>query len=235
MPPAKPSHGDPTLAVAYLRVSTEEQHLGPEAQRATIEAWAARSGVTVVSWHLDQGVSGASPLESRPALTAALAELRPRRAGVFVVAKRDRLARDAMLAGTIDHLARREGARVVSADGIGNGDAPADQFMRTILDGAAAFELAQIRSRTKAALAVKRARGQRIGTVPWGYRAAADGVALEADAHEREITRRAAELRAHGLSFRETAKRLAEEDMVSRRGSPFRAAAVLKMLRGEKP
>lgn len=38
--------GDPKRAVAYLRVSTDEQRLGPEAQRAAIAAWGAREGVT---------------------------------------------------------------------------------------------------------------------------------------------------------------------------------------------
>jgi DNA invertase Pin-like site-specific DNA recombinase len=41
--------GDPSVAVAYLRVSTEEQHLGPEAQRAAIERQADGS----VTWTPD--------------------------------------------------------------------------------------------------------------------------------------------------------------------------------------
>src|SRR5215468_4760276 len=44
--------GDERRAVAYLRVSTEEQHLGPEAQRAAVEAWAKVRSVTSASWHL---------------------------------------------------------------------------------------------------------------------------------------------------------------------------------------
>ncbi|MBK8257020.1 MAG: recombinase family protein [Polyangiaceae bacterium] len=34
--------GNPTMAIGYIRVSTEEQSLGCDAQRSTIEAWAAR-------------------------------------------------------------------------------------------------------------------------------------------------------------------------------------------------
>ena len=67
---------DPRRAVAYLRVSTDEQHLGPEAQRAAVEAWAARAGVVVVAWHIDAGVSGAAPVDRRPALLGALADRR---------------------------------------------------------------------------------------------------------------------------------------------------------------
>lgn len=46
--------GDAKAAVGYLRVSTDEQNLGPEAQRAAILAWALRNGVTVVAWCSDQ-------------------------------------------------------------------------------------------------------------------------------------------------------------------------------------
>ena len=90
--------GDANVAIAYLRASTEDQRLSPEAQRASIEAWALAQGVVVVAWHVDAGVSGAADLSDRPALVAALAELRLHRAGIFVVAKRDRLARDCYVA-----------------------------------------------------------------------------------------------------------------------------------------
>lgn len=213
--------GDPRRAVAYLRVSTEDQNLGPEAQRSQIEAWAARAGVEVVAWYEDHGISGAKDVAERPGLGEALAALRAHGAGILAVAKRDRLARDVLIAGTVDHLVGRAGARVVSADGIGNGDSPADQFMRTILDGASAFERAQIRGRTKAALGVKRARGERVGGVPWGWRVGDDGVRLVPHPGEREVTQRAKALRAEGLSFARVAAQLAAEGHATRTGQPF--------------
>jgi predicted site-specific integrase-resolvase len=87
---------DATKAVAYIRVSTEEQHLGPEAQLAAIELWASRQGVTVVAVHRDLGVSGATPLADCKGLMAALEDIKVHGAGLLVVAKRDRLARDVM-------------------------------------------------------------------------------------------------------------------------------------------
>ena len=105
----KPIAGSPSVAVAYLRVSTDEQHLGPEAQRAQIVAWAAREGVTVVGWHTDSDVSGAAGIEARPGLVAALGSLRPMGAGVLVVAKRDRLARDVYVALGIERAAESMG------------------------------------------------------------------------------------------------------------------------------
>src|SRR4051812_6671827 len=109
---AKP--GNPLLAVAYLRVSTDEQRLGPEAQRAQITTWATREGVTVGAWDVDQGVSGGADLGNRPGLIGALGELRALGAGVLVVAKRDRLARDVGVAAAIERATEASGARVQS-------------------------------------------------------------------------------------------------------------------------
>src|SRR6185437_2063571 len=105
--------------------STVDQQLGPEAQRRAIGAWAETNGVEVVAWHADQGISGGSDLDERPGLVAALADLRLLGAGVLVVAKRDRIARDVYVAATIERAVDHGGARVVCADGIGNGETPA--------------------------------------------------------------------------------------------------------------
>jgi DNA invertase Pin-like site-specific DNA recombinase len=222
--------GDPKLAVGYLRVSTDDQRLGPEAQRDAIQAWADREGIYVVAWHADQGVSGGSDLVDRPALVAALAELRTSRAGVLAVAKRDRLARDVYVASTIERAVAQCGARVASADGTANGDNPADQFMRSILDAAAAYERGLIRARTKAALAVKRARGERVGAVPYGCRLAEDGKAFTPDTSEQAAIAAARALRVDGWSYRRIRLELAARGMCGRTGRPFTLQATFAML-----
>lgn len=222
--------GDPSLAVAYLRVSTEEQHLGPEAQRMAVSHWAERSKVTVVAWHTDSGVSGASALDERPGLTSVFADLAVHRAGVLVVARRDRLARDVVIAATIERTAAQHGARVISADGVGNGDSPADQFMRTILDGAAAYERALIRARTRAALKARRARGERAGEVPWGYSATPEGKLLESEV-ERAVIERVLALRVEGASLRAIVRSLERDGAVSRSGRPLQLTQVVRIVR----
>lgn len=222
---------NPLVAVAYLRVSTAEQHLGPEAQRAAIEAWAVREGVCVASWHLDKGVSGGSKLSERPGLLEAFRALRELGAGLLVVAKRDRLARDAWVSLSIERDVAGAGARIQAADGAGNGVTPEDKFMRTMLDGAAEHVRDVIRARTKAALAVKRARGQRTGSVPFGSRVAADGVHLEPLPSEQAVIRVVQGLRADGRSLAAIAGELAARGMVSRTGRPFLPTQVLRMLR----
>ena len=222
--------GSSKVAVAYLRASKDEQRLSPEAQRATVEAWAAREGVQVVAWCVDQGVCSVTPIDGRTALLAALAALREHGAGVLVVAKRDRIARDVVLAAGVEREAARLGARVTSASGEGNGDSPADQFMRTVVDGAAQYERGLIRARTKAALAAKSAKGERVGAVPFGFALAADGVHLVAVEGEQVVIARARALAAEGRSLRAVAAQLAVEGHVSRKGGAFFAPQVARML-----
>lgn len=222
--------GNPRTAIAYIRVSTEDQKLGPEAQRAAIEAWTAREGVTVVSWHVDAGVSGGSDIAERPGLVAALGALRAERAGVLVVAKRDRLARDAAIAAMIDRAAASSGARVLCADGTANGSTAADQFMRTLLDAASEYERALIRARTKAALAAKRARGERTGELPFGFAADAAG-RLIPNAAEQAVIGAIRELRGAGLSLRAVVAELANRGLVSRAQKPLALAQVARIAR----
>ena len=220
---------DSLTAVAYLRVSTDRQELGPEAQRAAIVAWAAREGVTVVAWHVEAGVSGAAEIADRPELVAALAALATLRAGVLVVAKRDRLARDAMNAMLLERMVGARGARIVSAAGEGNGDAPADAFMRGIIDLAAAYERSMIAARTKAALGAKRARGERAGTVPYGFTADAAG-RLAPCAAERAVIAQVHALRAAGLSQRAIVAELARAGVVGRTGNGLALLQVQNIL-----
>lgn len=216
-PRSRKRAGDPSRAVAYIRVSTEEQHLGPEAQRAAIERWAAGAGVEVAAWHEDR-MSGASPLDRRPGLVLALADLVDLGAGVLVVAKRDRLARDVVVAAMVEGAAAARGAVVVSAAGEGNGDDPAGLLMRRIVDVFSEYERAMIRARTKAALAAKARRGERVGTVPYGWRVGEDGARLMPDPEEEAVLERIRAMAGAGMSLRAIA------DALNRAGTPARGA-----------
>jgi DNA invertase Pin-like site-specific DNA recombinase len=225
-------NGSPKVAVAYIRVSKDDQKLGPEAQRAQIEAWAAREGVQVAAWCVDQGVCSVTPIDQRPALGEALAALRTCSAGVLVVAKRERISRDVVLTAMVERTAASCGAVVQSAAGEGNGSSPADQFMRTVVDGAAQYERALIRARTKAALAAKSARGECVGQVPYGF--VREGARLVAVESEQATIARARFLAAGGQSLRAVASQLAVEGHVSRKGSTFSACQVARMVEGQR-
>jgi DNA invertase Pin-like site-specific DNA recombinase len=210
-----------------VRASTERQELGPEAQRAELSRWAERSAITLASVHED-ALSGGTELEHRPGLLAALDAVREHRAGVLVVTRRDRLARDVLIAATIERAVHRAGARVVSTDGVGSGDSPAEAFQRSILDAVAQFERALIRERTRAALRAKPARGQRAGNVPWGYRADADG-RLEVLEAEAAVARRVLRMRSEGVPLRAIARTLARDGVAGRTGRALSLTQVARI------
>src|SRR3990170_3677520 len=143
--------GNPKLAVSYIRVSTDRQDLGPEAQEAAIAQWASREGVTIISTHRDIGISGAAGIDKRPGLAAALHAVKEHRAGHLVRAKIDRLARDATLAGLLAQDLARGGAQVTTADGVCSCDGPESELIRGIMAQFAQFERSVIAARTKAA------------------------------------------------------------------------------------
>lgn len=213
-----------------MRVSTDEQKLGPEAQRAQIEGYAARQGLRIASWHLDHGVSGAAPLEERAGLLEAVAALKREGAALLLISRRDRLARDRIVVAMVESAVQRTGARIVSADGVANEDTPESDFMRTILDGASAYERALIRTRTKAALQAKKRRGERVGGVPFGYQPAEDGVHLVPEPTEQAVLDRILQLHKEGLGARRITRICVQEGICGRTGRVLQLTQVVRIL-----
>ncbi len=217
-------------AVAYLRVSTDEQAasgLGLDAQRHACRGWADREGRAVVGPFTDDA-SGAAPLERRGGLLDALAALEP--GDVLLVAKRDRLGRDPIIVAMIESAAARKGCRVVSAAGEGtDDDDPASVLMRRMVDAFAEYERLIIKARTRAALAAKRRRGERTGQTPYGMTVVDDGrrskrgglpVALAVDPAEAAVVAEVRALAAAGWSLRRIARALDDRGIRPKSGGP---------------
>ena len=108
MNPALPAR-DPGRCLTYRRVSSVDQRdrgYGLDDQAATIADFIAREGLDVVGHFADPGVSGTTPLEGRPGLSDALDTALREGAGVLVVARHDRLARDTLQALLIEKPSR---------------------------------------------------------------------------------------------------------------------------------
>ena len=114
--------------------------------------------------------------------------------------------------------------------GEGNGEGPEAQLMRTILDAFAQYEKALIALRTKAGLARKREKGERMGMVPYGWQLDADGVHLIDHAPEQAVIVTVRALRTSGLSYRAIADELNRRGMVNRAGGRFNHTQVVRML-----
>jgi DNA invertase Pin-like site-specific DNA recombinase len=139
--------------VSYLRVSTHKQGaagLGVEAQRAAAETFLNGGRWKLVTEFVEVESGKRS---SRPKLTEALAACRRRKA-TLVIAKLDRLARNVhFITGLME-----SGVDFVAAD------CPNDDRMMLQMRAVFAEEEARkISIRTKAALAVAKARGVKLG------------------------------------------------------------------------
>ena len=186
----------PRYAVGLYRVSTAEQGqsgLGLEAQQASVRAFVASQGWTLVAEYSDIA-SGKD--DRRAGFQAAL--LRCRQLGAVLVAARlDRITRRAH---TLSQLLEDE-ISIRAADMPG-----ADDLMMRVYAAMAQKERELISERTRAALAAAKARGRVLGG-DRGYRptqspdAAAAAIARQ-DAAERAAHRLALELerlRAEGI------------------------------------
>ncbi len=139
--------------VSYLRVSTDRQGrsgLGIEAQRAAVASYLAGFGAVPLVEFVEVESGKHS---DRPELARALTECRLRRA-TLVIAKLDRLARDAhFLLGL-----QRSGIAFTAAD------MPNANWLTVgIMAMVAEEERHAISERTKAALAAAKARGVKLG------------------------------------------------------------------------
>lgn len=206
--PLKPRQKRPNqnLAVAYTRMSTAKQDLSTDAQKMVISNWAEQVGVDIVGWFEDPARSGTMPPKRRPGLVAALEALETLRAGVLVVAADDRLSRNADHAGWVATEVKENGAIVVDAS-----NPEAEWIAKMFGRMQAQAYLESLRKNTIRALAVKKARNERVGSIPFGFQLMADGVHLEPHLGEHATLLRILDLRRDGLGGRRIAAVLTAE------------------------
>jgi len=182
------------------------------------------------SWHADEGISGGC-LDRRVGLLDAIDAIR--KGDALIVAKRDRLARDVLLSCWIEKEVAKRGGRVVSAAGEGtDGDEPTAVLMRRIVDAFSEYERLVIAARTKAALAVKRSRGERISRhTPYGYDLAPDGSTLTENAAEQAVILDMARDHETGTSLAGIARKLNKAGVRPKRGREWSHKAVGAILR----
>lgn len=237
------------LAVALIRVSkgVVVQELGAEAQRHEIEGWAAREGYELIWTEETEEASGGAPLEKRTGLLEAVALVEAQKAQALVFHRMDRFSRDSLVALLVERELARHGARLMFASGGGSsevGEGPEAVFFRRILTASAELERGLIKARIRAALAVKKRRGELTGSAPYGCRvidgpmkAGKDGVQrpvrlLEQDPAEQKTIRIARELAADPSStVRSIQAALTAAGRLNRRGKAFGLEELSKLLR----
>lgn len=157
-------------AILYLRVSTQgqvEEGVSLAAQESKLRTWAKMNDAACVRVFRDEGISGGR-IDNRPGLTAALADIG--KGDVLVVYSLSRLSRSTCDLLELAEELRDCGADLVSLSEKIDTTGAAGKMVFRVLAVLCEFERDQISDRTKAALAYKRARGEKTGgSRPFGF------------------------------------------------------------------
>jgi DNA invertase Pin-like site-specific DNA recombinase len=193
------------LALAYVRVSTEEQAsegASLDAQRAALTAEVARRGwdIELVA---DEGYS-AKDLK-RPGLAAALERLDAGQADALLAVRLDRVSRSvADFAGLLTRARRRSWRVVLLSPNLDTEDA-SGKFTAHVLAAAAEYERDLISARTREGMAQRRAEGVHVG---------------RPRVLSKELIARIIRERAAGSTLKSIAQRLTAEGVATARGGP---------------
>lgn len=207
-------------AVLYIRVSTESQvtdGIGLEAQLSKLTAWSQFNDAEVLATYDDAGISGMK--DDRPGLAAAI-ETACKHKAALVVYSLSRLSRSTTHTIQLADRLEKSGAELVSLTERIDTSTAAGKMVFRMLATLAEFERDQIAERTTNALAHKKANSERVGTVPYGYDLATDGIALTRNAAELEAVGIMRDLRSSGLSYRRIAAELEARHIPTKKGSP---------------
>lgn len=215
--------------VAYYRVSTQRQGvsgLGLEAQRETVLRYLNGGSWSLVG-EFTEVESGAN--DDRPELAKAMATCRLRRA-TLVIAKLDRLSRDVHFLTGLS----KQGVKVRIAE-----MPEADETWFNMMAVFAQHERKQIGARTRAALAAKKARGERVGDASRFNDAARRKNAVKARAtlsekaasRAKDILLTITDIRAAGITtLMGIAEELNRREFTTTRGKQWSATQVMRVI-----
>ena len=206
-------------ATAYIRVSTEGQAtdgVSLDAQQAKIAAWCLANDVELGNVYVDAGISG-KRADNRPQLQLALDDV-CQNAGVLVVYSLSRLARSTKDTISISERLDKAGADLVSLSEKLDTTSAAGKMVFRMMAVLAEFERDQVSERTTAALAHKKAKGERVGKIPFGFNLADDGVTLVENPDELRAIELIQSLRTQGFSLRAIAEELTNAGIPTKDG-----------------
>jgi DNA invertase Pin-like site-specific DNA recombinase len=223
-----------TQIIPYLRTSTNDQRLGIDAQRTTVEAIAREKNCVIVEWYIEHE-SGKKTL--RPELTNAIRHARGIGA-LLVVAKLDRLARNKQF---LDHL--YDGDVPIYFGDLPDVDGgPNSRMLVGFMATMAQWERERIAQRTSEALAELKAQGKVLGKPAnftqqgriEGSRNSAMKSIEKAVKHYEDVERLVMRLHAKGNKLRQIADELNSRKIKAHRGGKWFPSQVFRVLNRSK-
>ncbi|MBI5571150.1 MAG: recombinase family protein [Desulfomonile tiedjei] len=208
-------------AIGYRRVSTEEQGregVSLDMQAAQIRLYCEANNLDLVEIVSDAGIS-AKDIDHRPGMTRVLDMVKRHEVGHVVTYKLDRIFRNTIDSLQTVALMAKCGVElhIVTENQAVRSESADDEFLLTLKASLAQRERRLISERTKAALAQKKSKGERVGRVPFGWDVEESGVLIE-NASEQAIRSEIVAKRAQGHSFNRIAQELNGRGVPSKSG-----------------
>lgn len=224
-------------AVGYVRVSTDlqvEEGFGLDIQRQEIIDHCVANGIHLVATYEDAAISGAKLFE-RTGLMSLIDRLEREHIDYLIVAKVDRLSRDAEARGWINFELKRRGikTKVLSLVASENreGDDAISRMMNSMIAYIAEIERERIAQRLSAGRAHKRKQGGFAGgRAPLGYYSEKGSKRLHINDDKVDTVRRLFALKAEGLTLQAVADRLNDEGHTTQDGRHFTQMQVKRAL-----
>jgi DNA invertase Pin-like site-specific DNA recombinase len=213
-------------AFGYLRVSGRGQVEGDgfPRQLEAIKKYAAANGIKVAKVYREEGVSGTTDWEDRPAFAEMMAALMSNGTRAVIVERLDRVARDLMVQESIIADFKRKGLEIISVSepDLCSND-PSRVLMRQMMGAFFQYEKASLVAKLRGArVRMKAKTGACEGRKPYGSRPG-----------EAEVISRILELRRAGTAMDTIADTLNTEGVKSRSGGKWYGSAVRNILMRE--
>lgn len=225
-----------TIAYGYTRISKEDERhasVSLPAQESRIREWSALRNMTIKEVFTDKGLSGGRA-DNRPGLQKAL-NAACEDGAALVIYSLSRLARRVVDTLSIGERLKDAGVTLCSIS---------EQIDTTTAAGILHFQMMAVFGeyernlvieRTKMALDYKKKRGERTGTVPFGWDLDKGGVQLTRNEMEQRVIKRMCELRAEGQSLRVIAKWLERCKVKTKTGNTRWEACTVRTIIERKP
>ena len=229
-----------TTAAAYVRVSTEgqaENGLGLEIQRDQVTQYCAEQGWDLVQIYEDAGVSGADSPTVRPALRRLLEDCQAGPLDFVVVARYDRLARDAYAHHFVEKELLKTDTHLLSVAEPYQDDSPTQVFIRGMLAQFDQDEKELIVLRLRNGRLKKSSSGGYLGgnSIPFGVAVEGDGrEAVLVPGQYADVVLGAFESYVGGASMDDVVEHIRQRGIPTLRGGYWCADSVLRMLQNER-
>ena len=197
-------------------------------QMAKIEAYASLKDLELFEIIEDAGISAKNL--NRPGAQRVIDLARSVKVNAVIVYKLDRMFRSTVDALEVTQKFDKWGVSFHSIQETLDTQSAMDRFFFTLTAALWEMERGIVAERTRATLAHKKAKGERVGTIQYGFRLSIDGKSLVKNPYEQALVKKAKALRASGLSLGKIGSTLEAQGFTAQNGGSLAAQQIKNTL-----